>query len=76
MRISRLFILWPSHFLSALFCLRVVIVSLTKLSCVAGGFGCVQDFFYEPIVGLSRSPVGFATGVFKVSTGSHSGCRL
>lgn len=25
-----------------------------------------QDFFYEPIVGLSRSPVGFATGVFKV----------
>lgn len=29
-----------------------------------------QDFFYEPIVGLSRSPVGFATGVFKVGAGS------
>ncbi|CAM9933519.1 unnamed protein product [Scytosiphon promiscuus] len=25
----------------------------------------VKDFFYEPIAGLSRSPFGFATGVFK-----------
>lgn len=28
-----------------------------------------QDFFYEPIVGLSRSPFGFATGLFKVIDG-------
>ena len=27
----------------------------------------VQDFFYEPVVGLSRSPLGFVVGVYKVS---------
>lgn len=25
-----------------------------------------QDFFYEPVVGLSDSPLGLATGLFKV----------
>lgn len=26
-----------------------------------------QDFFYEPVVGLSQSPLGFVVGVYKVS---------
>lgn len=34
---------------------------LRVLECVS-----VQDFFYEPLAGLTRSPFGFATGVLKV----------